>query len=503
MRILGRQSALWWSLAAAALAGPPPRASDAALVYASFLGASSQDSIIGVKVDAAGMVYVVGYTDSGDLPALPGAYQDANKGGRDIFIAKFNPALSGSESLVYFTYLGGSGADTPTAMTVDAAGKVYVTGYTTSTDFPRGGETPQISNGGGTDAFVVKLNPAIPGEFALEFSTYLGGEGMDVGTAIDVDAQGAIYVAGYTKAESFPLAGKPVQDGIWGPQDCFVAKLDPAQPAPNSRVYATFLGGEEVEQCSAIAVSPAGLVYVAGSTQSVGTFPVAGAALQPAYGGNRDIFLAVLNLAKPGYDALEYSTFLGGSSIDEVRKIALAPDGGVLLTGYTLSSDFPVTPDAYQGQAPGNGDVFVSKVDPSLPGTAGLVYSTYLGGHSSEVAYDILGDAEKNVYLTGYTLSGDFPMTADAFQPDWSGGVDVFCAKLSLAMPPAQALRYATFAGRGGINVGYGIAVAPSGVMYLAGRSQDQNFPVTENALQQVHAGGFSDGFILALATRQ
>jgi len=499
MRVLGRQSALWWSLAAAALAGSPPRASDPALIYASFLGAGNQDSIIGVKVDAAGMAYVVGYTDSADLPALPGAYQEASKGGRDIFIAKFNPALSGPESLVYFTYLGGSGADTPTGMTVDAAGNVYVTGYTTSTDFPLGGEAPQTGSGGGTDAFVVKLNPAIPGEFALTFSTYLGGAGTDVANGIAVDAQGAIYVAGYTKAENFPLSGKPVQDGIWGPQDCFVAKLDPAAEAPYSRVYATYLGGVDVEQCAAIAVSPAGLVYVAGSTQSSETFPVVGAALQPVYGGGRDVFLTVLNLDRPGYDALVYSTFLGGSSIDEVRKIALAPDGGVLLTGYTLSTDFPVTPDAYQPQAPGNGDVFVSKVDPGLPGPAGLVYSTYLGGHSSEVAYDVLADAEKNVYLTGYTLSADFPVTLDAFQPTWSGGVDVFCAKLSLAMPPAQALAYATFAGRGGINVGYGIAVAPSGLMYLAGRSQDQNFPVTENAFQQVHAGGFSDGFILVL----
>jgi len=496
---------VWWMALGLAWCGTAqqPRASDTALVYASFLGAGNQDSIIGVKVDAAGMIYVVGYTDSGDLAALPGAYQDASKGGRDIFIAKFDPALGGAESLVYFTYLGGSGADTPMAMTLDAAGNVCLTGYTTSSDFPWGGEAPQTANAGGTDAFVVKLNPAIPGELALSFSTYLGGEGMDVANAIDVDAQGAIYVAGYTKSEELALAGDPVQKGLWGTQDGFVAKLDPQLPAPRSLVYMTYLGGEEVEQCYGIAVSPSGLVYVAGSTYSEGTFPVVGVAFQPAYRGNGDIFLTALDLAKPGYDAVVYSTFLGGSSIDVVRKIALAPEGGVLLTGYTLSNDFPVTPDAYQEHAPGNGDVFVTKLDPSLPGGAGLVYSTYLGGHSSEVAYDILADADKNVYLTGYTLSGDFPVTPDALQADWSGGVDIFCAKLSLAMPPAQALAYATFAGHGGINVGYGIAVAPSGVMYLAGRSQDQQFPVTENAFQQTHAGGFSDGFILVLGKRQ
>jgi len=186
-----------------------------------------------------------------------------------------------------------------------------------------------------------------------------------------------------------------------------------------------------------------------------------------------------------------------------VRKLTLTADGAALLTGYTLSTDFPVTPDAYQEQAPGSGDVFVTKLDPRQRGEAGLVYSTYFGGSSSEVAYDILADAEKNIYLTGYTLSGDLPVSSDAFQPYASGGVDVFCAKLSLAAPPAQALVYATFAGRGGINVGYGIAVSADGVIYVAGRSQDQSFPVTENALQPAHAGGFSDGFILALGKKQ
>jgi hypothetical protein len=142
-------------------------------------------------------------------------------------------------------------------------------------------------------------------------------------------------------------------------------------------------------------------------------------------------------------------------------------------------------------------------LNPSQEGELGLVYSTYLGGHSTEVAYDILADSDKNVYLTGYTLSGDFPVSPDAFQQDLSGGVDVFCTQLSLSRPPAQAVVYSTFAGRGGINVGYGVAVSAKGVIYLAGRSQDQGFPVTENALQPTNAGGFSDGFILALGDRQ
>jgi hypothetical protein len=480
-----------------------PLVIDPVLVYSSFLGAGAQDSIVGVKLDGAGMVYVVGYTDSGDLPAVPGSYKDASAGGRDIFIAKFNPALAGAESLVYFTYFGGSGADTPTAMTVDAVGSVYVTGSTTSTDLPTGGQGPQFSLGGtaGSDAFVVKLNPAIPGEYALLFGTYLGGSGTDIGYAIDVDAKGAIYVAGLTTSQDFPLAGHPVQAGLWGPQDGFVVKLSPAVGPPDSLVYSTYLGGEAIDECRAIAVAPTGLVFVAGSTFSGETFQVLGTAFQPAYGGAGDIFLTVLNLNRPGFDAVVYSTFLGGSSMDVVRKITPAPGGGVLLTGYTLSADFPITSDAFQPTPGGNGDVFLIQLDPSLAGEAGLVYSTFLGGSGSEVAYDLLADAQKNVYLTGYTFSADFPVTSDAFQPLYSGGMDVFCAKLNLGVPPAQALAYSTLAGRGGINIGYGIAVSPAGVIYLAGYSQDRAFPVTDNALQAAHGGGFSDGFILALTT--
>ncbi|MBM3744845.1 MAG: hypothetical protein FJW34_03490 [Acidobacteria bacterium] len=496
---------VWWrfapvfTLAVASWAQAPPAKG---LAYASFLGAGAQDSIIGVKTDAAGMVYVVGYSDSGDLPVRPGAARDARAGGRDVFVAKFNPALAGAASLLYLSYMGGSGADTPMAMTVDAAGNVYVTGVTTSTDFPLEGWAAQSATGGGEDVFVFKLNPAIPGSAGLRFSTYLGGSGRDVACAIGLDARGAVWVAGMTLSENFPLAGNPVQAGPWGPQDGFVARLNPSSTDEKATLeYSTYLGGEKVEVCRALAVGPDGLVYVAGTTQSAETFPVLGHAFQPAFRGISDIFLTVLDLRRPGDAAVVYSTFLGGSSVDEVRGIAPAPGGGVLLTGYTLSTDFPVTWDALQPKARGTGDVFVTKLDPARSGREGLVYSTYLGGQSTEVAYDIAADEQGNVYLTGYTLSPDFPVTPDALQSRPSGGVDVFCARLNLAVPAAQALAYSTYAGGGGINVAYSIAVSRNGAVYLAGYSQDPRFPVTESAFQAAH-GGFADGFILGLAGR-
>jgi hypothetical protein len=398
--------------------------------------------------------------------------------------------------------MGGSGADTPMAMTVDAAGNVFVTGVTTSTDFPLAGWAAQNTNGGGEDVFVFKLNPAVPGENGLQFSTYLGGSGRDVSYAIDLDARGAVWVAGMTLSANFPLAGGPVQAGLWGTQDGFVARLNPLSTDEKATLeYSTYLGGEKTEVSRALAVGPDGLVYVAGTTQSAETFPVLGHTFQPFFRGYVDVFLTVLDLRRPGDAAVVYSTFLGGSSIDEVRGIALAPDGAVLLTGYTLSTDFPVTWDALQSKARGTGDVFVTKLDPRRPGREALVHSTYLGGQSTEVAYAVAADEQGNVYLTGYTLSPDFPVTADALQSRPSGGVDVFCTRLNLAVPAAQALAYSTFAGGGGINVAYSIAVSKNGVVYLAGYSQDARFPVTESAFQPAH-GGFADGFILGLAGR-
>jgi len=481
-----------------------PLVIDPVLVYASFLGSGAEDVIVSVKVDAAGMVYVAGYTTSSGFAVSEKAIQAAIGGDRDVFVAKLNPAAAGADSLAYFTYFGGSGSDTPTGMTLDAGGNVYLTGYTASQDFPVGGTGPQSKPGGSTgeDAFVVVLSPGLEDPLYLCYGTYLGGSASDIPYGIDIDAAGAIYVAGVTKSSDFPLAGSPVQNALWGIQDGFVAKLDFSLGGSNALVYSSYLGGDGIELCRSIAVTPSGMIYVTGEKYTGDYFPITDSAFQPNYRGNGDIFVTQLDLTRPGYDAIVYSTFLGGSGPDEVRRIVLAPDGGVLLTGYTLSRDFPVTPNAFQRTPGGSGDAFLAKLDPSGRGAASLVYSTYLGGSATDVAYDLATDPQGNVYLTGYTLSPNFPVTPDALRQVASGGVDIFCTRLDLAAPPARSLVYSTLAGGGGIDVAYSLAVSSGGVIYLAGYAQDRALPVTGNALQGTHAGGLADGFILVLAPR-
>ncbi len=239
-----------------------------------------------------------------------------------------------------------------------------------------------------------------------------------------------------------------------------------------------------------------GTVYFAGDTLST-QFPQAGAQYQPTFLGGGDIFIAHMDLTKFGVNSLLYSTYFGGSKLDAVRKMAFDSSGKLLLTGYTLSPDFPVTSDALQSTMTGPANVFVSRLDLTLPTSGAVLYGTYFGGTGGDVAYDIAVDAALNVYLTGYTLSLDFPVTPDALQ-NLNGGIDIFISELNIT-PGKSSLVYSTYVGVDGINVGYGVAASSSGAIYAGGQSSADNIATTSNAAQTDFAGGQSDGFVLML----
>jgi hypothetical protein len=263
--------------------------------------------------------------------------------------------------------------------------------------------------------------------------------------------------------------------------------------------YSSYLGGELTEEGRAIAVAPSGIVYFAGDTVST-VFPLAGNSYQPTPFGGGDIFLAEMDLTKSGVDSLVYSTYLGGSGLDAVRKMIIDSSGKLLLTGYTLSPDLPVTPDALQSTFRGIANVFVTRLDLATPSNNIISYSTYFGGSGGDVAYDITTDSTGAIYLTGYTNSADFPVTPDALQSKYGGGFEVFVSKLNLGGPGPGSVVYSTYTGQTSINVGYGIAVSPTGSIAVAGQSgaQDQlpSVNVTDNAVQPIFAGGQSDGFV-------
>jgi hypothetical protein len=390
-------------------------ASGSGLVYSTYLGGSGWDQGMGIALDESGNVYVTGLTDSIDFPTV-NPFQAARGAGVNAFVAKLNAAGS---ALVYSTYLGGNGNDHGYGIAVDASGSAYLTGMTSSNNFPTANPL-QGSNGGGVDAFVAKLSPA---GSALVYSTYLGGRDEDVGFGISVDASGNACLVGHTRSTNFPTANA-LQAVPGGAQNAFVAKLNAAGSA---LVFSTYLGGSGYEFGQGIAVDREGSVYITGETGST-NFPTVNP-IQASPGGNADAFVAKLT---PDGSALVYSTYLGGSYLDGGSGIAVDTWGNAYVTGYTNSSDFP-TVNAIQAEGGARFD-FVAKLNAS--GSA-LVYSTFLGGHNIQLWSAIAVDSSGNGYVTGQTNAVDFP-TVNAFQASLAGHLnysDAFVTKIGPTPP--------------------------------------------------------------------
>jgi hypothetical protein len=401
-----------------------------ALVYSTYLGGNGYDYGVRIAVDSAGNAYVTGATGSTDFPTV-NPVQSAYGGGEyDAFVTKINPLGS---ALVYSTYLGGSGnlSDWGTGIAVDSAGHAYVTGLTDSTDFPT--KNPlQAANAGSYDAFVAKFNPS----GSLVYSTYLGGSLDDAALGIAADTVGNAYVTGYTGSTDFPTRN-PLQpaNGGGGQYDAFVAKINPMGSAV---VYSTYLGGSSNDYGQSIAVDSVGAAYVTGGTYST-DFPTKNP-FQPTCGGCGDAFVAKLN---PMGSALVYSTYLGGSGGDFGYGIAVDGAGNAYVTGSTESTNFPITPSAFQTACFDYrntcADAFVTRLTPS--GSA-LVYSTYLGGRGEDIGYSIAVVSPGNAYVTGRTTSTNFP-TKNPLQATNGGGLppyDAFVAKIDVRAVPTITL---------------------------------------------------------------
>ena len=459
---------------------------DPVLSYSTYLGGSGYDAGQGIAVDAAGNAYATGYTVSSDFPTANPLQRSFGGGMGDAFVAKLNAAGS---ALVYSTYLGGSAGAWGTGIAVDSSGNAYVTGKTTSTDFPTANPfqaTKKATPKTGFTAFVAKLNS--PGS-ALVYSTYLGGSGQDWSYGIAVDSSGNAYVTGDTESTDFPTAN-PLQAINKATRDtenatAFVAKLN----SPGSAlVYSTYLGGSGGDSGQGIAVDSSGNAYVTGYTFST-DFPTVNP-LQASDHGDFDAFVAKLNAAG---SALVYSTYLGGSSVDYGYGVAVDSSGNAYVTGRTYSTDFP-TANPLQASYGGDGDGFVAKLNAA--GSA-LVYSTYLGGSRHDEGNGIAVDSAGNAYVTGWTYSTDFP-TANPFQATCGGCssyADGFVAKLNAA---GSALVYSTYLGGSSVEYGYGIAVDSSGNAYVTGQTSSTDFP-TVNPLQASNHGDF-DAFVAKIS---
>jgi len=396
-----------------------------------------------------------------------GFWVDRNERGAGVVI---DPVL------VYSTYLGGTRDEFPVGMAVDLLGNAYLTGNTLSTNFPTAVPL-QSTNRGGQDVYVAKVDDT---GGALVYSTYVGGSADETGRDLAADASGAVYVAGYTTSDDFPVANA-LQRTLNGFQDGFVFKLS---PSGNAMVYGTYFGGSADDLINGIALDASGNAYITGNTGS-DDFPTANA-FQATLAGGHDSFVAELSA---NGQTLLYSSYLGGSGDDFAREIAVDAAGAAYAVGYTNSFDFPRV-NAAQGSGGGGTDAFLAKVNPA--GTA-VVYATYLGGAGYDEADDVTVDATGVVTVGGYTSSAtSFPLV-NAQQTTYGGNPsDGFVTRYNAA---GSAILFSTFIGGNGQDGVRGVAADSSGGVYLGGYTSSTNFPNNGSPPQSSNAGG-SDAFI-------
>ena len=330
------------------------------LVYSGYLGGEENDSVEGVTVDATGRAYVTGGTKSTGFPTSIGAYQPTRAGDTDAFLTQINATGS---ALLYSSCLGGFGTDRGSGVVIDGSGNAYISGFTSSSDFPTDNAF-QSSFGGSFDAFLAKFDTNASGAASLVFCTYLGGTGDDKSFGLAADSSATnLYLMGQTSSNNFPLL-VPVQPAFGGSFDAFIAKFS----SSGTKTYATYLGGTGDDRGTGIAVNAAGAIYVTGFTSST-NFPTA-TPLQISNGGGFDAFLAKLN---PSGSALLYSTYLGGSvnesnttAVVSTNPLALDSVSDAYLTGFTSSANFPTVTPLQPAKAAGQ-DAFVLKIADATP----------------------------------------------------------------------------------------------------------------------------------------
>jgi len=462
-----------------------PLTIDPVLVYSTVAGGASADGVTGMAVDAAGSAYVTGYTYGSDFPTTPGAYDASANGDLDAYVLKLAPD---GASLAYCTYLGGTDWDYAHAIAVDGAGSAYVAGETGSPDFPTtvGAFQPSL-NGTEGDAFLLKLDP---GGGTLGYGTYFGGAEWDGAYAVCVRTGGAACIAGYTLSADTPVTVGAYDATYNGGLDAFVARLSadgsalecgtylggtaddtalgvradssgalyvcgntystdyPTTPGAfsvafnggssdafltkvsadgSSLSYSTLLGGSGNEAAFGVALDGAGAAFVVGETTSA-NYPTTTGAFDTTRSGGSDGFVTCVGAAG---NSLVYSTFMGGSDWDGCFAVALDSTGRACVTGYTYSTDFPLTADAFDTELiTGDADAFLTYIE---PGGGLLALSSYVGGSGSETGYAAAVDLAGAAYVAGDTWSSDFPTTAGAFDPTQNGEADGFIVKAALS----------------------------------------------------------------------
>ena len=408
--------------------------------------------------------------------------------------------------LEWSSLLGGAGEEQGVGVVLDSMGCPIATGATASFDFP---DTAGIvSAGGDWDVFVTRLSPdgttvlysaVFGGSFAIDPDTQLPIPGRDVGIDVTVDPSGKITLIGLTGSEDFPVTAgclDPTYNGgieLNELGDTFLVQLDPSQPGSLQLAYSTYLGGALIDNGFAVALDPTGAtgnVTVVGHCHSPG-FPTTPGSLQPTINDPTpgDAFLCRIAPDGNGAADLLYGTFLGGSGFDYGYALALDAAGRAVIGGQAgITADFPVTAGAYDETHNGLTEGFVALVDPTIPGSGALLYSSHLGGTGRDTIYDLELTRTGEILLAGYSSSTDLPVSFDAFDTTYNGGsLDAFAARFTLLGGPDDLL-WCSYLGGDGEDRAQRARRGPGGTLTLAGFTTSSDFPLSARGALGVDA---------------
>jgi len=398
--------------------------SGSALVFYTYVGGGGINAVTAMALDASGNAYVAGYTQSTNFPTKNAAQPSYGGGFWNAIVFK----ISSSGKLVYSTYLGGNNQDEAHGIAVDASGAAFVSGFTSSIDFPvKNAVQPTMT--GRPDAFLTKLSPA--GDQFL-FSTYLGGSGREFGKGVTLDASGNPILVGSTESTDFPLQ-MPLQSQINGPGPVtglngFITKIS---STGDKILYSSYFGGGAQTSVNLVRLDSSGGIYLLGEVTSTG-LQVKNPIQSTFAGGQQNLLIAKLT---PAGDSIVYATYFGGSTLDFIGDFAMDHDGTVYITGTTYSPDFPTknSLQPFVGSTHGfKCDAFIVKISPS----GSLVYSTIVGGNGGDFGWGIALDSRGAVHVAGATTSDDFP-TKNPLQAAFGGGQnDMFYLRLAPEVAP-------------------------------------------------------------------
>ncbi len=454
--------------------------------FASYLGGSGTDKAYGVAVDNAGASYITGETASSNFPATLG-YDTSYDSNTDAFLTKMSPD---GRSLIYSTFLGGSGTDSGVGVALDGTGAAYVTGLTTGS-FPTTTGAFQTTANNGDQSFLTKLSAS--GD-SLSYSTYLTPT-ISTGPAlrasgVAVDVYGRAYVSGTTSG-SLPTTAGAYDTSYGGNGDGFVLCLN---EAGTTLTYGTYVGGTLADTGNAIAVGDDGSAYLTGN-ETTGSLSASGGGYSAPNLGVQDAYVAKL---APGGASLSWLALVGGAGTDSVNAVAVGRDGKASITGKTTGfffGNFPTTAGAYDTTiSTGDDDAFVTTLNAA--GSA-LYYSTYLGGGSgAETGYAVRVDGTGGVVVAGATASSSFP-TQGAPQSTYGGSTDGFLTRFD----STGTLTYSTYLGGSGSDEARGLGLDARGDPYAAGFTGSTNFPGVTQTYQTTNAGG-TDAFLAKVLPR-